>query len=118
MHYHKITVGNCDWIVIWRNVQDDARGFRIEVAEVWAKGYRKDNEVYEEIRQREAGAGSSPKTRWLSTSRDCLDGPHLRCDSGTEPGIQARMHSGRSCPRRRERMVVRRLRRAVSLRTG
>ena len=63
MHYHKITVGNCDWIVIWRNVQDDARGFRIEVAEVWAKGYRKDNEVYEEIRQREAGAGSSPKTR-------------------------------------------------------
>lgn len=38
----------------------------MEVAEVWAVGYRKDNEVYEEIEQRVANAGSSPKTKALT----------------------------------------------------
>ena len=47
-------------------MQDDARDFRVEVAEVWAVGYRKDNEVYEEIRQRVADAGSSPRTKALT----------------------------------------------------
>ena len=61
--YRKIAVGDRDWRVVWRVVQDDAGDFRVEVAEVWAVGYRKDNEVYEEIRQRVANAGSSPKTK-------------------------------------------------------
>lgn len=64
--YRKITVGDRDWRVVWRVVQDDARDFRGEVAEVWAVGYRKDNEIYEEIRQRVADAGSSPKTKALA----------------------------------------------------
>lgn len=64
--YRKITVGDRDWRVVWRVVQDDARDFRVEVAEVWAVGYRKDNEVYEEIRQRVADAGSSPRTKALT----------------------------------------------------
>ena len=64
--YRKITVGDRDWRVVWRVVQDDTRGFRVEVAEVWAVGYRKDNEVYEEIRQRVTDAGSSPKTKALA----------------------------------------------------
>lgn len=64
--YRKITLGDRDWRVVWRVVQDDARDFRVEVAEVWAVGYRKDNEVYEEIRQRVADAGSSPKTKALT----------------------------------------------------
>ncbi len=64
--YRKITLGDRDWRVVWRVVQDDARDFRVEVAEVWAVGYRKDNEVYEEIRQCVANAGSSPKTKALT----------------------------------------------------
>ena len=64
--YRKIAVGDRDWRVVWRVVQADAGDFRVEVAEVWAVGYRKDNEVYEEIRQRVANAGSSPKTKALT----------------------------------------------------
>lgn len=64
--YRKITVGDRDWRVVWRVVQDDAGDFRVEVAEVWAVGYRKDNEVYEEISQRVAAAGPSPRTKALT----------------------------------------------------
>lgn len=64
--YRKITVGDRDWRVVWRVVQDDTGGFRVEVAEVWAVGYRKDSEVYEEIKQRVAEAGPSPKTKALT----------------------------------------------------
>lgn len=64
--YRKITVGDRDWRVVWRVVQDDAGDFRVEVAEVWAVGYRKDSEVYAEIRRRIADAGSSPKTEALT----------------------------------------------------
>lgn len=39
--------------------------FESRSREVWAVGYRQDNEVYEEIRQRVANAGSSPKTKAL-----------------------------------------------------
>lgn len=64
--YRKIVVGDRDWRVVWRIVQDDAGDFRVDVAEVWAVGYRKDNEVYEEIRRRVADAGASPKTTALT----------------------------------------------------
>lgn len=63
--YRKITVGDRDWRVVWRVDQDDAGAYVIEVAEVWAVGYRKDNEVYDEINQRIANAGSSPVTTAL-----------------------------------------------------
>lgn len=64
--YRKITVGDRDWRVVWRVEQDEAGDYLIEVAEVWAVGYRKDSEVYAEIRQCVANAGSSPKTKALS----------------------------------------------------
>ena len=64
--YRKITVGDRDWRVVWRVEQDAVGDYLIEVAEVWAVGYRKDSEVYTEIRQRIADAGSTPKTRALS----------------------------------------------------
>jgi mRNA interferase RelE/StbE len=46
--------------------QDEAGDYLIEVAKVWAVDYRKDSEVYADIRQRVANAGSSPKTKALS----------------------------------------------------
>jgi mRNA interferase RelE/StbE len=64
--YRKITVGDRDWRVVWRVEQDEVGDYLIEVAEVWAVGYRKDSEVYAEISQRIAQAGSSPKTKALS----------------------------------------------------
>jgi len=68
--YRKITVGDRDWRIVWRVVQDAAGDFRVEVAEVWAIGYRKDSEVYEEVAQRVADAGSSPKTKALTEVLD------------------------------------------------
>lgn len=64
--YRKITVGARDWRVVWRVVQDEAGDFRVEVAEIWAIGYRKDSEIYEEVRQRVTNAASSPKTKALT----------------------------------------------------
>ncbi|UYM05117.1 type II toxin-antitoxin system RelE/ParE family toxin [Solicola gregarius] len=64
--YRKIIFGDRDWRVVWRVAQDEAGDFRVEVAEVWAVGYRKDSEVYAEINQRVADADSSPKTKALT----------------------------------------------------
>jgi mRNA interferase RelE/StbE len=64
--YRKITVGDRGWRIVWRVVQDETGDFRVEVAEVWAVGYRKDGEVYAEIKQRVADAGSSPRTKALT----------------------------------------------------
>jgi mRNA interferase RelE/StbE len=64
--YRKITVGDRDWRIVWRVVQDEAGDFLVEVAEVWAVGYRKDGEVYAEIERRVAEASSSPRTRALA----------------------------------------------------
>ena len=64
--YRKITVGDRDWRVVWRIVQDEAGGYWVEVAEVWAVGYRKDSEVYAEIKHRADTAGASPKTKSLT----------------------------------------------------
>jgi mRNA interferase RelE/StbE len=47
-------------------VTDRAGGFRVEVAEVWAVGYRKDSEVYAEVRKRVDRADSSPRTKALT----------------------------------------------------
>lgn len=64
--YRKIVVGDRDWRVVWRVVEDEAGEFRVEVAEIWAVGYRKDSEVYAEIKQRVTDAGPSPKTKALT----------------------------------------------------
>lgn len=63
--YRKLTVDRA-WRVVWRVVQDEAGDYRVEVAEVWAVGYRKDSEVYAEIKHRADTAGASPKTKTLT----------------------------------------------------
>lgn len=64
--YRKIVVGDRDWRIVWRVVRDAAGDFRVEVAEIWAVGYRKDSEVYAEIKQRIAAAGPSPRAKALT----------------------------------------------------
>jgi mRNA interferase RelE/StbE len=64
--YRKITVGDRDWRVVWRVADDQSGGFLVEVAEVWAIGYRKEQEVYEEVRSRVTAAGDSPATTALT----------------------------------------------------
>lgn len=64
--YRNFTVGDRDWRVVWRVEQDDVGDYIIEVAEVWAVGYRKEGEVYAELSQRIAHAGSTPRTKALS----------------------------------------------------
>ncbi|MDO5499692.1 MAG: type II toxin-antitoxin system RelE/ParE family toxin [Propionibacteriaceae bacterium] len=64
--YRKLTVGDRDWRVVWRIEQDEVGDYVIEIAEVWAVGYRKDSEVYAEIELRIAKAGSTPRTKALS----------------------------------------------------
>src|SRR5699024_2212353 len=59
--------------VVWRIVQDEVGDFRVEVAKVWAVGYRKDSEVYAEINQRVADAESSPKTGALGEVLELFD---------------------------------------------
>jgi mRNA interferase RelE/StbE len=64
--YRKIAVGNRDWRLVWRVTESSAGAWIVEVAEVWAVGYRKDSEVYAEIAARVAAAGTSPKTTALT----------------------------------------------------
>jgi mRNA interferase RelE/StbE len=64
--YRKITVGDRDWRVVWRVAEDQSGGLLVEVAEVWAIGYRKEGEVYAEVSRRVAAAGKSPATRALT----------------------------------------------------
>lgn len=64
--YRKITVGDRDWRIVWRVTQDEFGNRIVDIAEVWAVGYRKDSEVYQEIRQRIANADESPRTSALT----------------------------------------------------
>lgn len=83
--YRKITVGDRDWRVVWRVVRDDTGDYLIEVAEVWAVGYRKDSEVYAEIRQRVSNAGPSPQTKALSEVLEVFAKPARNLTATPEP---------------------------------
>jgi mRNA interferase RelE/StbE len=83
--YRKIAVGDREWRVVWRVEQDEVRDYLIEVAEAWAVGYRKDNEVYAEIRRRVTSAGSSPRTTALTEVLDLFTKPARDLTATAEP---------------------------------
>jgi mRNA interferase RelE/StbE len=63
--YRKITVGDRDWRIVWKVTDDKVGGYVVDVAEVWAVGYRKDSDVYDEIRARISDVGASSTTKTL-----------------------------------------------------
>jgi mRNA interferase RelE/StbE len=83
--YRKITVGDRDWRIVWRVVEDEAGGYLLEVAEVWAVGYRKDSEVYAEIQARVDAAGSSPRTKALTEVLEMFAKPACGLAATPEP---------------------------------
>jgi len=83
--YRKITVGDRDWRVVWRIAEDQLGGFRVEVAEVWAVGYRNESEVYTEVSSRVAAAGDSPAKRALSDVLDLFAKPARDLAATPEP---------------------------------
>lgn len=83
--YRKIIVGDRDWRVVWRVTQDEAGDYRVDVAEVWAVGYRKDSEVYAEIKRRADAAGPSPKTKTLTGVLELFDKPARGLTATSEP---------------------------------
>lgn len=64
--FRKITVGDRDWRIVWKVTEDQVGRLVVDVAEVWAVGYRKDGEVYDEITARIEAAGGSPATKALT----------------------------------------------------
>lgn len=64
--FRKITVGDRDWRIVWKVTEDQVGRLVVDVAEVWAVGYRKDGEVYDEITARIEAARGSPATKALT----------------------------------------------------
>lgn len=64
--FRKLVVGDRDWRIVWRIVQDTTGTPILEISEVWAVGARTEGEVYEELTARIARMGDSPEIRPLS----------------------------------------------------
>lgn len=52
--YRKLVVGNRDWRIVWRVIEDDSGAVTVEVAEVWGVGARSEGEIYTELTDRVA----------------------------------------------------------------
>ncbi len=59
--FRKITVGNRDWRIVYRETPGEV----IEVCEVWAIGARADEEIYEEAKARVRSLPPTPTSRAL-----------------------------------------------------
>lgn len=70
--YRKLVVGNRDWRIIWRAINDQRGTVSVEIAEVWAVGARSDSEVYVEMTGRVDSLGDSPVRRSLAAVLDEL----------------------------------------------
>ena len=64
--WHKLTVDDRDWRIVWRVTTDQAGNQALDIAEVWADGARADAEVYAEMNERVASLGNSAMTHALS----------------------------------------------------
>ncbi len=58
--YRKLVVGNRDWRIVWRVLNDERGAWTVEVVEVWAVGARSDNTAYAEMTERVGLPGRQP----------------------------------------------------------
>jgi mRNA interferase RelE/StbE len=70
--FRKLIVSNRTWRIIWRVTTDDVGRTVVDIAEVWAVGARSDGDVYAEMRERLARAGSAPHLLSLRAAVDEL----------------------------------------------
>ena len=70
--YRKLVVGDRDWRIVWRAIEDLRGGVVIEIAEVWAVGARSDSEVYAEMTSRVASMAAQPAKRSLAAVVEAL----------------------------------------------
>lgn len=85
MGWRKLTVGDRDWRLVWRVTHSDSGGTTIDIAVVWAFGARAEQEVYGEMEDRVAAAGSSPVTLALSEVLATLGKVAKGLEATTEP---------------------------------
>jgi mRNA interferase RelE/StbE len=64
--FHKLTVGDRHWRIVWRATTDDRGRDVVEIAEVWAAGARSDGEVYAEMNTRVGQLPDTPQTQALT----------------------------------------------------
>lgn len=85
--WRKLVVGDRHWRVVWRVDRDELGQYYVEVSEVWAIGYRKDSEIYDEVRSRVAAAGDAPATRSLVEVVEQLGKVARGIAASPEPGV-------------------------------
>jgi mRNA interferase RelE/StbE len=83
--WHKLTVGDRRWRIVWRLTTDAVLGQVIEIAEVWAVDSRSESEVYAEVRDRITNLPDSPSTTGLTDIVNLLERVSERFTATAEP---------------------------------
>jgi mRNA interferase RelE/StbE len=83
--YRKLVLGDRDRRIIWRVTHDDSGTVIVDVAEVWAVGARRDDEVYDEMRSRVKHMTDSPATVALAEVIERLGRAAASVEAAPEP---------------------------------
>jgi mRNA interferase RelE/StbE len=87
--WRKLVVGDNHWRIVWKVSPDSVGGLTVTISEVWAVGVRSDAEVYSEMSERLAQAGSVAESRGLAEVVELLGRRVARDDiqAASEPLI-------------------------------
>lgn len=83
--FRKIVVGDRDWRIVWRVVEDGGSRPILDISEIWAAGARADSEVYEELKTRIEKLGKNPKTQPLAEVIERMGRFYDRIEAKAEP---------------------------------
>lgn len=82
--YRKLVVGNRDWRLVWRVIEEGDGELSVEIAEVWGVGARSDDEIYREMTARVATLPPTPMTKALSETVEVF-APQRGIEAQAEP---------------------------------
>lgn len=87
--WRKLVVGDNHWRIVWKVSPDSVGGLTVTISEVWAVGVRSDTEVYSEMSERLARAGSVAESAGLAEVVELLGRRVARDDihAAGEPNI-------------------------------